>query len=152
VGFNNTAGTVVSWSDTQVVATVAAGTNPGNAWVTQNGTRSNYVAFTMVPIYDAGTLDAADGSFAVHFERPAGAPLQLRSAVIYQLPRLASIDSLNGNQRPFTFNKEPIRPWSATKCAPQTIERRARCVVANIKNRPHVLSVHKVGEPQRVRL
>src|ERR1019366_4795456 len=49
VGFNNTAGTVVSWSDTQVVATVAAGTNPGNAWVTQNGTRSNYVAFTMVP-------------------------------------------------------------------------------------------------------
>src|SRR5581483_11080546 len=49
VGFNNTGGTVVSWSDTQVVATVAAGTNPGNAWVTQNGTRSNYVAFTMVP-------------------------------------------------------------------------------------------------------
>ncbi len=49
VGFNNTAGTVVSWSDTQVVATVAAGTNPGNAWVTQNGTRSNYVAFTMIP-------------------------------------------------------------------------------------------------------
>ena len=62
VGFNNTAGTVVSWSDTQVVATVAAGTNPGNAWVTQNGTRSNYIAFTIVSPPTISSLSPGSGS------------------------------------------------------------------------------------------
>src|SRR6185437_13731188 len=62
VGFNNTAGTVVSWSDTQVVATVAAGTNPGNAWVTQNGTRSNYIVFTVVPSPAISSLSPNTGA------------------------------------------------------------------------------------------
>ena len=100
-----------------------------------------------LPIYDAGSLDAADGAFALHFQAPAGAPLRLRDAVIYQLPRVASIDSLNGNQKPFTFDKIAIRPWTATKCAPQTLRREIRCIIAHMGDRPHVVSVHKVGEP-----
>jgi hypothetical protein len=100
-----------------------------------------------LPVYDAGSLDSADGAFALHFQPPAGAPLMLQEAVIYQLPRVASIDSLNGEQRPFTFDKLPIHPWSETKCAPQALRKEIRCVIAHIDDRPHVLSVHKVGEP-----
>jgi hypothetical protein len=102
-----------------------------------------------LPIYDAGSLDAADGAFSLHFGPPLdGAPLMLQEAVIYQLPRVASIDSMNGSQRPFTFDRQPIEPWSETRCEPQALrERPIRCVIAHIEDRPHVLSVHKVGEP-----
>lgn len=99
-----------------------------------------------LPIYDAGSLDAA-GTFSLNFRAPTGIPLRLQSAVIYQLPRVASIDSMNGNQRPFTFDRILIRPWSATKCASKTLKESIRCVIANIKDRPHVLSIHRVGEP-----
>jgi hypothetical protein len=101
-----------------------------------------------LPIYDAGSLDAADGAFALHFQAPAAAPMMMmQQAVIYQLPRVASIDSMNGDKRPFTFDKQPIRPWAVIKCAPQLLRRQARCVIAHLDDRPHVLSVHKVGEP-----
>ena len=40
---------IVSWSDTQIVVTVPAGTIPGHANVYQNGVYSNPVSFTMVP-------------------------------------------------------------------------------------------------------
>ena len=40
---------IVSWSDTQIVVTVPAGTIPGNATVKQNGVYSNPKAFTMIP-------------------------------------------------------------------------------------------------------
>jgi len=40
--FNNlVAASIVSWSDTQVVATVAANTNRGPASIVQNGVQSN---------------------------------------------------------------------------------------------------------------
>ena len=45
--FNNSAtGTVVNWSDTQIVATVPV-TGPGSVTVRQNGVYSNGVAFTV---------------------------------------------------------------------------------------------------------
>jgi hypothetical protein len=100
-----------------------------------------------LPIYDAGTLDSASGVFSLNFQAPAGALMMLNQAVIYQLPRVASIDSMNGDQRPFTFDKQPIHPWSETKCAPQALRRGIRCAIAHIEDRPHILSVHKVGEP-----
>ncbi|MGZ5102251.1 MAG: hypothetical protein ACXWBU_15950 [Usitatibacter sp.] len=100
-----------------------------------------------LPIYDAGSLDAADGAFALHFEAPAGAPMMMQSARIFQLPRVASIDSLNADQRPFTFDRMPIRPWRETKCAPQALRKQIRCVVAHLEDRPHVVSIHRVGEP-----
>ncbi|MGZ5442604.1 MAG: IPT/TIG domain-containing protein [Thermoanaerobaculia bacterium] len=42
------AGSIVSWSDTQIVATVASGSVTGNAIVQQGGVWSNSVAFTVV--------------------------------------------------------------------------------------------------------
>jgi hypothetical protein len=41
--------TVVSWSDTQVVATVASGSATGGTQVYQNGVWSNAVTFTVTP-------------------------------------------------------------------------------------------------------
>lgn len=46
---NNEQAIIVSWSSTQIVATVAADTTPGNAAVEQDGVQSNGIAFTMVP-------------------------------------------------------------------------------------------------------
>lgn len=103
-----------------------------------------------LPIYDAGTPDAPDGAFALHFQAPAGPPLMMQEAVIYQLPRVASIESMNADKRPTTFDGRPIRPWKAIKCAPATLRERIRCVVANLKDRPHVFVSHKLGEPNVV--
>jgi len=44
---NKAAGSIVSWSDTQVVATVAANAASGSAQVQQNGVWSNTIAFTV---------------------------------------------------------------------------------------------------------
>ncbi len=47
VWLGTTAGAVSSWSDTQIVATVAAGSTSGNAQVLQNGVFSNSVPFAV---------------------------------------------------------------------------------------------------------
>jgi len=44
---NKAAGSIVSWSDTQVVATVASGAASGSAQIQQNGVWSNTIAFTV---------------------------------------------------------------------------------------------------------
>jgi hypothetical protein len=44
---NGVFGTVVSWSDTQVVATVPSGIASGNVKVFQSGAPSNGIAFTI---------------------------------------------------------------------------------------------------------
>ncbi len=49
VPFYNNYGTVVSWSDTQIVVTVSANTLPGNVAVRQSGVASNAIAYTMIP-------------------------------------------------------------------------------------------------------
>jgi hypothetical protein len=47
VATTNTNGTVVSWSDTQIVIVVSAGTTSGHLYVQQGGVISNQVAFTV---------------------------------------------------------------------------------------------------------
>lgn len=47
VGLGNKSATIVSWSDTQIVATVAAGSIAGYAGVQQNGVTSNQIPFAM---------------------------------------------------------------------------------------------------------
>ena len=49
VGTANTNGNVVSWSDSQIVITIAPGTTQGNVTVQQYGVHSNSVPFTMIP-------------------------------------------------------------------------------------------------------
>jgi hypothetical protein len=101
-----------------------------------------------LPTYDAGTADSSGGNMVVNFGAPAGAPaLRLVSAVIYQLPRVATIDSLVGPGRPFSRDKRAIRPWTATKCAAAALRDGARCVIAKLNQKPHVEDSFRVGQP-----
>ena len=99
-----------------------------------------------LPIYDTGTVDAPD-QFALHFEAgPGSTPLQLQSAVIYQLPRVAAIESMVASGRPFTFDRLPIRPWTATRCAPAAVSERVRCVIGKLSDKPHIVDIHRIGD------
>ena len=98
--------------------------------------------------YDAGTVDSSSDSLQLHFFPVNGAPgMRLESAEIYQLPRLAWIDSLVGEGRPITFDKLPIRPWSVTKCAGSELTRGATCTVARLTQEPHVKESFRLGQP-----
>ena len=102
-----------------------------------------------LPIYDAGTLDAADSSFALNFFPPmSGDPLILQEAVIYQLPRVASIESMIGDGKPLTFDNQTIQPWSYSRCEPsRTTENGYRCVLGNLADKPHIEVTKRLGEP-----
>ncbi len=102
-----------------------------------------------LPIYDAGALDSADGSFALNFFPPwSGGALALQSAVVYQLPRVASIESMVGDGSPRTFDHQPIVPWSASRCTRSTTTDNAyRCVLGHLSDPPHVQVTRRVGEP-----
>ena len=98
--------------------------------------------------YDAGTLDSSGDAMQLHFFPIADAPnLRLESAEIYQLPRVASIDSMIGDQRPRTYDRVPIVPWSVTKCAGATLREGATCTVAKLSQEPHVKDTFLVGQP-----
>ena len=97
-----------------------------------------------LPGYDAGTVDAATGDFAVQFFPPAG--LQLQSARVLQLPRVAAIESMLGAGEPFANDQLPIKPWSVSDCQPVRSRDGVTCSVANISQRPHVEVVHRLGE------
>jgi hypothetical protein len=104
-----------------------------------------------LPTYDAGTADASSGDIAVNFGAPADAPgLRLASAVIYQLPRLATIDALVDAGTPFSRDKRPIRAWSAAKCAGGPLRDGRRCVYAKLNQPPHVQMSYRVGQPNVV--
>jgi hypothetical protein len=102
-----------------------------------------------LPSYDAGTLDASSGDFTLQFNAPPGDPqLRLENASIFQLPRMATIDSMVGEGHPFARDRQPIRPWMASVCSAQPLgERAATCLLANLNDVPHVSVVHHVGEP-----
>jgi hypothetical protein len=101
-----------------------------------------------LPMYDAGTVDAADGSFAMHFyPQLIDSTLQLQSAVIYQLPRVASIESMVGAGQPFTFDGLPISSWTATRCVPTPEGNVVRCALGNLGDPPHVSVVRNLGDP-----
>jgi hypothetical protein len=101
-----------------------------------------------LPMYDTGTVDSADGTFSLNFFPPAsGAPMVLDDAVVYQLPRVASIESMIGSGRPVTFANERISVWSKTACETQNTRGEVRCILANVADRPHVEVTHRVGDP-----
>jgi hypothetical protein len=101
-----------------------------------------------LPIYDAGALDSADGSFSLHFFQPfTGSALTLQSAAFYQLPRVATIESMNGVGSPLTFDGQKIIPWSSGRCTTSRDGSGFTCTLGNIADTPHVQVVHRVGEP-----
>jgi hypothetical protein len=101
-----------------------------------------------LPIYDTGELDAANDTFSLQFFPPVdgSAPLVLQEAVVYQLPRVASIESMIGDGKPMTFDNQPIVPWSASRCE-TTRENIVSCVLGHLSDPPHVQVTKRVGEP-----
>jgi hypothetical protein len=123
-----------------------------------------------LPMYDAGTIDSANDTFAVQFfAPPGGMPLIRTSAIIHQLPRVAAIESMTGDGRPMTRSGLPIGPWSVSTCPPAVLldgdfdrededsnrdthkihtdrEDGARCIIASLSAPPHVEVIHRVGE------
>ena len=101
-----------------------------------------------LPMYDTGAVDAPDGAFSLQFFPPGdgGAPLSLQEAVVYQLPRVASIESMIGDGRPMTFDNQPITPWSASRCETSPRDNTVRCVLGHLSDRPHVEVIKRIGE------
>lgn len=98
--------------------------------------------------YDAGTVDSASDSLQLHFFPIAAAPnLRLESADIYQLPRVAAIDSMVGGGRPMTYDKQPITPWSVSHCKGASLREGAACTIAQLSQAPHVKETFLVGQP-----
>ncbi|HEY0510593.1 MAG TPA: hypothetical protein VGH73_01730, partial [Thermoanaerobaculia bacterium] len=101
-----------------------------------------------LPMYDAGTVDSASGSFSMHFyPQLIDAKLSLQSAIVYQLPRVASIESMVGAGSPATFDGLPIVPWSAARCVPTADGTTVTCGLGNIADKPHVAVTRAVGDP-----
>jgi hypothetical protein len=62
--------------------------------------------------FDAGTLDAADGTFNLAAMNVQGAPLQIRDMRVDFLPRLLAIDSMiSGRRRLLDVRGASFRPW-----------------------------------------
>jgi hypothetical protein len=96
--------------------------------------------------YDAGTLDSSSGDLSINFFPPPG--LQLQSARIYQLPRVAAIESMVGKGEPVTFDKTPIRPWSVSDCPAASLQKNGvACTIANLADKPHVQFAYRLGDP-----
>jgi hypothetical protein len=102
-----------------------------------------------LPMYDSGTLDPATGDFVLRFYADLNPnPLILEQSVLYQLPRVASIESMIDAGKPLSFEGEPIIPWSTSRCAPQsdgTVT--GVCKLGNLADKPHVEVAHVLGEP-----
>ena len=101
-----------------------------------------------LPMYDSGTLDPATNDFVLHIYPLLMNPdLILQEAVVYQLPRVASIESMIGDGKPFSFDGLPITPWSASRCETSpTGDGVVSCKLANLSDRPHVEVTRSLGE------
>jgi hypothetical protein len=103
-----------------------------------------------LPMYDSGTLDPATGDFSLHFYPDPAInlnPLILEESILFQLPRVASIESMIRDGKPLSFDGQEITPWSATRCEPLSGEREtALCKLGNLADRPHVEVTHLLGE------
>jgi hypothetical protein len=102
-----------------------------------------------LPMYDSGTLDPATGDFVIHiYPMLLNPELILQEAVVYQLPRVASIQSMYGEGKPLSFDGQPITPWSASRCETSANgDGTVSCKLGNLADRPHVEVTHRVGEP-----
>jgi hypothetical protein len=101
-----------------------------------------------LPMYDSGTLDPVTNDFVLHIYPLLMNPdLILQEAVVYQLPRVASIQSMIGDGKPFSFDGLPITPWSANRCETSaTGDGTVSCKLANLADRPHVQVTRSLGE------
>jgi len=99
--FNNgAAASIVSWSDTQVVATVAPVTLGGRAYVSQNGVRSNGIVFTMIPptLSSISPTSVLPGTQVTFTGSGFGATQTVLGGVIFNNGAAASIVSWSDTQ------------------------------------------------------
>jgi hypothetical protein len=67
-----------------------------------------------LPGYDAGTLDAADGSFDLDVFAVNGGPIRVEDVLVRQFPRVVSLDALVPGARLFDVFRQRMRPWKGT--------------------------------------
>ena len=102
-----------------------------------------------LPSYGASTLGGCWlTEYVQRFNAPPAAPeLRLQSAAIFQLPRVATIDSMVGQGMPHTRDNQPIRPWSSSICPAAELKGGATCLIANLREAPHAVSGRRLGDP-----
>jgi hypothetical protein len=99
-----------------------------------------------LPGYDTGTVDS-NGNFALgFFTPPLSTPLQMVSATVYRLPRVASIESMIDSGSPSTFDGLPIDQSDFTSCPTGALTDGLHCVLGNTNDGPKVLVRHRLGE------
>jgi hypothetical protein len=64
-----------------------------------------------LPGYDAGTLDASDGTLDMQFTNLAGGQLDIADVLVREFPRPLSIDALLPGAKLFDVFGEPTLPW-----------------------------------------
>jgi hypothetical protein len=101
-----------------------------------------------LPLYDAGIADKTHNRFMLTFSAPTNhRRLWMVRATISQLPQLATIDALVGAGRPFVRGGRAIQAWTTSECRGGPLRHGIGCTVARLNQEPHILSTHKVGEP-----
>jgi hypothetical protein len=159
----------IEWSTAKAWSGGAAGTVPGGAdfhiGATFSGTDFNQpdaIIITKIELldaagtplalqprlvgYDAGTLDAADGSMDIRFFNIGAANLIIENLVVRELPRVLSIDAMvPGPTRIFDWRRHRFAPWPEST---RLILRQSRplkrgatlpVTVARLRQRRHIL-------------
>jgi hypothetical protein len=95
--------------------------------------------------FDAGTLDAADGTFAVDVVNFQGAPLVLQDVSVQLLPRLVSINAMvPGAQRLVDPFGQPFPAWTTKRLDVKSVLRKGgdvRIPIARLKDGRNIVEV-----------
>jgi hypothetical protein len=110
-----------------------------------NSSSSPLTLTPRLPGYDAGTLDASDGTLDVAFNNFAAGNLIIRDLLVRQFPQIVSLNALVPGAKPFGVFGERARPWPQTTKLllhkrPLTIKRgaSAKVTVARLANKRHI--------------
>jgi Peptidase M66 len=97
--------------------------------------------------YDAGTLDAADGSFDVRFFNVRSAqPILIRNLVVRQLPRVLSLNAMNAGARGrlFDWTGHPFSAWPKTQ---RTLLKKSRLLK---RGQGIAVTVARLSQPRHI--
>jgi hypothetical protein len=104
-----------------------------------------------VVAFDSGTLDAADGSFAIRAINIEGLPLRLESVRVMLLPRLLAIDQMVNDQRKLLdVRGTPFNQWGEARTVKlaKTLERGQTLAIpiARMSDKRHVVEFRKESD------
>ncbi|HEY0156195.1 MAG TPA: hypothetical protein VGF28_02790 [Thermoanaerobaculia bacterium] len=103
--------------------------------------------------YDAGALDAFDGSFDVRFFNMGDPtrPLLIRDVRVFELPRVLSIDSMLAGKPMFTWENLPVVPWRSKELPNATVRDEQVLTVATLKQGHTIFIDHDRQRPNNYR-